>query len=108
MTDFGNPEACERAASDCDRAASQLNEPIQRLTTLRSTASGAWRGTAGDSLVRSIDTRRQSLVQAQNDLRDAATRLRSAAAQIREAIRKERERQNVARRPPKATDPVVA
>jgi uncharacterized protein YukE len=104
----GNPDACERAANDCDRAAHQLNDPIQRLTTLRGSANGAWRGDAGDSLVRTLETRRQGLVQAQSDLRNAAGRLRSAAAQIREAIRRERERQAVARRAPMPTDKVVA
>jgi uncharacterized protein YukE len=92
---FGDPHACERAAAECERAARQLDGPISRLTSLRGTAVDAWRGSAGDSLVAAVDTRRQALVSAQGQLRAAASRLRTAAAQIRAAIRSaERARQN--------------
>jgi uncharacterized protein YukE len=93
---LGDPNACERAAGDCERAARQLDGPIQRLTTLRGSAADAWRGTAGTSLVGTVDTRRQGLVQAQTELHGAAARLRAVASEIREAIRqaerRERER----------------
>ena len=92
MTTLGDPAACDRAASDGDRAAGQLEDSIRQLTSLRGVASGSWQGTAGDSLVGAIDTRRESLVQAQEELRFAASSLRQAASRIREAIRVEEER----------------
>jgi hypothetical protein len=93
---LGDPAACDRAAADCERAARQLDGPIRRLTSLRGTATDAWRGTAGTSLVGAVDARCQGLVRAQTDLHAAALRLRAAAHDIREAIRaaerRERER----------------
>jgi uncharacterized protein YukE len=90
---LGDPNACERAAADCERAARQLDGSIQRLTTLRGTAADAWRGTAGTSLVGTVDTSRQGLVQAQTELHEAAARLRAAASEIREAIRQAERRE---------------
>ena len=63
---MGDPEACEHAAAECDLAARQLDAPINRLLTLRGNAVNGWTGCAGDSLVCAVDTRRQSLVQAQS------------------------------------------
>ena len=91
-SNLGDPAACDRAASDCDRAARQLDEPIRQLTSLRGVANGSWRGTAGDSLVRALDTRKQGLVQAQEELRGAASSLRQAAGRIRDAMRAEQDR----------------
>ena len=85
MAGEGDPDACDRAAADCDSAARQLDAPIQRLTSVRWSVGSAWIGTAGDSLVASTEQRRQALVQAQRQLTSAASSLRSAAAQIRAA-----------------------
>jgi len=85
---LGDPNACDRAASDCERAARQLDGPIRRLSTLRGTAADAWLGIAGASLVGTVDTRRQGLVQAQTELHTAAARLRTAASAIRDSIRR--------------------
>jgi len=84
---MGDPEACDHAAAECDLAARSLDAPINRLLTLRGSAVNGWSGCAGDSIVCAVDTRRQSLVQAQSQLQDAAGRLRSAAARLREAQR---------------------
>jgi hypothetical protein len=84
---LGDPEACEHAAADCEHAAHRLYAPINRLLTLRGGAVNGWTGRAGDSLVCAVDTRRQSLVQAQSQLHDAASQLRSAATRLREAQR---------------------
>jgi hypothetical protein len=81
---MGDPEACERAATECDHAARQLDAPINRLLNLRGSAATGW---VGDSLVTAVDTRRQSLVQAQGQLHDAASQLRSAATRLREVQR---------------------
>jgi len=83
----GDPEACEHAAAECEHAARQLDAPINRLLTLKGSAASNWTGSAGDSLVGAVDTRRQSLVQAQSQLHDAASRLRRAATKLREAQR---------------------
>jgi uncharacterized protein YukE len=88
MPGLGDANACEQAANDCERAARQLDSPISRLTSVRGVSSDAWQGSAGESLVGAIDTRRQDLVQAQRELQNAAARLRSAAAEIRDAIRR--------------------
>jgi len=64
-----------------------FDAPINRLLTLKGSAVNGWTGFAGDTLVCAVDTRRQSLVQAQGQLHDAATRLRSAAARLREPRR---------------------
>jgi hypothetical protein len=97
---LGDPNVCERAAADCERAARQLDGPIRRLTTLRGTASAAWHGIAGASLVGVVDTRRQGLVKAQMELQDAAGRLRAAAMEIRDAIRRAEERERARRKSP--------
>jgi uncharacterized protein YukE len=110
VADFGDPNACEQAAADCDRAARQLDDSIGRLMALRGSARDAWRGIAGDSLVSALDTRRQSLIQAQGQLHDAAGRLRTAASEIRAAMRRaERARQQrtTTARPPISLDPAV-
>ena len=92
---MGDPEACEHAAAECDHAARQLDGPINRLLTLRGSAVNGWTGSAGDSLACAVDTRRQSLVQAQSQLHDAASQLRSAATKLREAQRHVRVRPTV-------------
>jgi len=74
-----DPVAAADNAGACDRYATQLDQLIGDLTSLRRTVTEEWTGTAGESLCQLLDTHIQSVQRAQADLRAAATGLRSAA-----------------------------